>query len=153
TVKAGGILDGTGTVLGAVTVESGGVLSSGVDTPFSPAVTGILQTGNLTLDSGAHLDIVLAGPEPGVGGYDQVMVTGTVQLTGAVLDLELTSTNVSVPGIVEIIDNEGTAPVIGTFAGLPEGAIFSSAGGFVGKYFAISYHGGDGNDVVLESRP
>ena len=45
----------------------------------------------------------------------------------------------------EIINNQGTDPVAGTFAGLPEGA-FLTAGG---QTFKITYHGGDGNDVVL----
>jgi hypothetical protein len=44
-----------------------------------------------------------------------------------------------------IIDNRTATPVVGTFAGLPEGAIVTSNG----KSFAITYHGGDGNDVVL----
>src|ERR1051326_2950916 len=44
-----------------------------------------------------------------------------------------------------IIDNDGTDPVVGTFAGLPEGATFKA-----GSYtYWITYKGGDGNDVVL----
>ena len=45
----------------------------------------------------------------------------------------------------KIIDNDGTDPVSGTFAGLSEGAIFNVGG----TDFKISYVGGTGNDVVL----
>ena len=38
-----------------------------------------------------------------------------------------------------------TAPVSGTFAGLPEGSTVSSGG----TTWQISYAGGDGNDVTL----
>jgi hypothetical protein len=44
-----------------------------------------------------------------------------------------------------IIDNDGADPVLGTFAGLPEGTVF----GGDGLPFRISYVGGTGNDVVL----
>ena len=40
---------------------------------------------------------------------------------------------------------KSTAPIVGTFDGLPEGASLT-----IGNTpFTISYHGGDGNDVVL----
>ena len=39
--------------------------------------------------------------------------------------------------------------VIGTFDGLSEGATFVSGG----QAFTITYHGGDGNDVVLNVVP
>jgi hypothetical protein len=44
-----------------------------------------------------------------------------------------------------IVDNDGTDPVSGTFNGLPQGTtlLIGSAN------FQITYHGGDGNDVVL----
>jgi hypothetical protein len=44
-----------------------------------------------------------------------------------------------------LINNDGFDPVVGTFAGLPEGANLSLSG----QQFQISYTGGDGNDVVL----
>jgi hypothetical protein len=44
-----------------------------------------------------------------------------------------------------IIDNDGTDPVTGTFAGLPEGASVVGEGWL----FRISYTGGTGNDVTL----
>jgi hypothetical protein len=57
-----------------------------------------------------------------------------------------------------LISNDGTDPVTGTFAGLPEGALLSALGPEIEEsdivvasnvQFRISYKGGDGNDVVL----
>jgi hypothetical protein len=44
-----------------------------------------------------------------------------------------------------VLDNDGSDPIAGTFAGLPEGKTFAVGG----KYLKISYVGGTGNDVVL----
>ena len=51
--------------------------------------------------------------------------------------------------IIVLIDNDGTDPIVGEFAGLPEGSLVSF-GGFSGQ---ISYQGGDGNDLVLTYAP
>ena len=76
-------------------------------------------------------------------GYDQLNVTGTVNLGGATLQVNPLAT--SVGDTFTIIQNDGTDPVEGTFAGLAEGAWFT-----VGTaMFTITYKGGDGNDVVL----
>ena len=73
-------------------------------------------------------------------------VTGTVNLTGAKLNLSLLSAFHGHSGeTFEIINNDGFDPVTGHFAGLAEGAHVVAGG----KVFSISYHGGDGNDVVL----
>ena len=58
-----------------------------------------------------------------------------------------TTTFVPFNGKLTLIDNDGTDPVTGTFAGLPGGTFFGSGG----HAFRISYQGGTGNDVVLES--
>jgi hypothetical protein len=53
-----------------------------------------------------------------------------------------------------VVDNAGDGEVAGTFRGLPDGA---TATGRTpdGRpaWFRITYHGGDGNDVVLEALP
>ena len=73
-------------------------------------------------------------------------MTGTVHLAGAVLDLTLLGSLHAHKGAsFEIISNDGSDAIIGHFAGLAEGAHFAAGG----KEFSISYHGGDGNDVVL----
>jgi len=137
TVQNGGTLDGNGTT-GAVTVESGGTLAPG-DAP------GTITTGNLDLETGSALPIEIQGASAGVGGYDQVVVNGSVTLGGT---LSTTLLNGFIPAIgetFEIINNDGNDAVNGTFAGLSEGATFTQGG----ITYSISYAGGTGNDVVL----
>src|SRR5262249_14752103 len=74
TVQSGGVLDGTGTI-GALTVESGGTLAPGDD-------PGTITTGNLDLQAGSTLSTEVHGPSPGVNGFDQVVVNGSVTLGG-----------------------------------------------------------------------
>jgi hypothetical protein len=76
--------------------------------------------------------------------FDRVAVTGTVNLGGSTLTVNSLFAP-SVGDSFNIISNDGVNPVVGTFAGLPEGAVFP-AGGF---FFSISYVAGDGNDVTL----
>src|SRR5262249_1450636 len=133
-VKTGGTLAGNGTV-GAVQVQAGGTLNPG-DSP------GILNTGNVPWFSGSASTAELNGTTPGVG-YDQVNAVGTVRLGGAALNVTLGFTP-QVGDSFTLINNDGTDPVNGTFAGLAEGATF-----MVGTVtFQITYAGGTGNDVV-----
>jgi uncharacterized repeat protein (TIGR01451 family) len=46
-----------------------------------------------------------------------------------------------------LIDNDGSDTVMGTFEGLPQGGLVT----FNGVTLAVSYSGGDGNDVVLSA--
>jgi hypothetical protein len=135
TVNSGGTLGGTGTV-GAVTVNGGGTLGPGL----SP---GIINTGNLTLNSGSTLTIEINGTTVGTQ-YDQVTLAGTVSLGGATLNVVLGFTPTA-GQIFTIISNDDADPVSGTFAGLNEGAVFAVSG----QQFRISYLEGDGNDVTL----
>ncbi|MFL5330452.1 MAG: hypothetical protein ACJ8C4_16235, partial [Gemmataceae bacterium] len=50
--------------------------------------------------------------------------------------------------VFSLIRVDGANPVVGTFDGLPEGAVVT----FGGVPFTISYVGGDGNDVTLKAR-
>jgi hypothetical protein len=139
TVDAHATLAGTGTT-GSVTVLGHGILSP------NGAKAGILNTGNVVLAPHAQFLVQLGGASPGLHGYDQLDVAGTVSLAGAKLDLSLLGAVHGHSGeTFEIINNDGIDPVIGHFAGLREGAHLVAGG----KVFSISYHGGDGNDVVL----
>jgi fibronectin-binding autotransporter adhesin len=135
TVQSGGILGGHGTV-GTVSVQSGGTLAPG----NSP---GCLASGNVTLVSGANYNVDIAGATA-CTEYDQEVVTGTVDLGSATLNLNLTY--VPVAGAkFKIIDNDAADAIVGTFAGLTDGATVTANG----YNFTISYLGGDGNDVEL----
>jgi autotransporter-associated beta strand protein len=134
----GGRLLGTGQI-GALTATSG-VIAPGE----SP---GSLGTGNLTLGAGSTYEVEIAGSSSGSGSdvYDRLAVTGTVNVTGATL--AVASTTLLPPDhVFQIVSNDGSDPVQGTFAGLPEGATITTASG---ARFVISYHGLDGNDIVL----
>ena len=105
----------------------------------------VLHTKSLTLSAvippGEWGGGVLAAVGP--AGSSQIDVTGTVSLNGAPLGT-IPAGNPAVGQSFTIIKNDGTDPVIGTFAGLPEGAILNTF-----RRFRVSYVGGDGNDVVL----
>ncbi|QEL20278.1 FG-GAP-like repeat-containing protein [Limnoglobus roseus] len=111
----------------------------------------VTLNGNLTLDSNDTLAVELGGTTAGTQ-YDQLFVNGTVNLGGAALSVSqfaAFTVNPTVTQSFTIIDNDGTDAVTGIFAGLPEGTPITYAGGTV----YVSYHGGDGNDVVLYSTP
>jgi fibronectin-binding autotransporter adhesin len=93
---------------------------------------------------GAVFRVHLNGSSPG-SGYDQLSVNGAVILNGAALDVE-PGYDVP-PGMsFDVLVNFGSSAIGGTFAGLPEGAVFQAGG----QYFSISYKGGVGtNDVLL----
>ena len=74
-------------------------------------------------------------------------MTGAVSLGGATLNLQGSAIGVSPGTTFVIIDNDGSDPIVGTFAGLPQGTRIT--GGPGGLDYAISYPGGTGNDVVL----
>ena len=136
TVKSGGTLEGSGTT-GVVNVLSGGIVAPG----HSP---GCLNTGNLTLNGTYQVQI--GGTDP-CTGYDQIKVTGTVDVNGATPDITLYNNFVPVIGqSYTIINNDGTDPVTGLFAGLAEGGTITNQG----VTYSVTYKGGDGgNDVVL----
>jgi hypothetical protein len=143
----GGTLGGSGTISGSVTVASGATLAPGA--LGTGGSTAILNTGALSLSSGANFAFDLVNSTPGTG-YDQVNVTGTVNLGGSNLVLN-PGLGLSVGAKFYIIANDGSDAVSGTFSGLAQGASFTQ-----GLYlFTISYTddtGGSllgGNDVSL----
>jgi hypothetical protein len=132
-----GVLGGAGQV-GNATIQSGAALAPGNDSD-----TGILSTGDLTIANGGTLAIKLNGSTAGTG-YDQVAVSGDVDISNASITL--------VPGFTPtagssflILDNDGSDAITGSFSGWSEGTAHT----FNGRTFVISYAAGDGNDVVI----
>ena len=109
-------------------------------------VRGSAVVGSLALTFAATLQVSVTGTQPG-SGYGQVsaMSGGTVALGSAALSVSGLSP-LPLGSILTIIDNGGSAPVSGTFAGLPHGALVDTPAGVM----RVSYTGGDGNDVTLE---
>lgn len=135
-VQGTGALIGTGTV-GGIENLVGGTVSPGT----SP---GLLGSGNVTMSAGSMFKVDIFGTTAGTG-YDQLNVTGTVSLSGVALSLNVSnSTPIGTQFI--IIKNDGNDAVVGTFDSMAQGSSFIAPGG---QRFAISYNGGDGNDVVL----
>ena len=137
--------------------------SSSPSSPSSPlpgstlALAEPVQTRQLTVEPAGTLRATgtVEGPVDNSGTVDATNLTvrgAYTQRPGA----RLTATRMSVTGAVTlagtfapdpahgpgvIIDNQGTAQVSGTFDGLPEGAAVGT--------LRLTYHGGDGNYVVL----
>jgi hypothetical protein len=140
----GGTLGGTGTV---ASVGSSQLLPK----TLNPGENGpgILNARGVILDQYTTLVVELNGGAPGTG-YDQLNVTGGVNLASCSLKVSLGFTP-AVGSSFTIIKNDFTDQVLGTFQGLPEGALFETNG----IWFAVSYTGAvsgndvKGNDVVL----
>ena len=133
-----GHLGGVGTVGPLATASCNGCsIEPGLDN-----APGSLVTSNLDL-SGAVFRVELAGPTPGAS-HDQLDVRGAVNLSGASLAVSVTF----LPALgqsLTIINNDGFDSIVGTFNGMPEGALIA----LNGVTFQISYVGGEGNDVTL----
>lgn len=135
--QTGGTLAGIGSVLGinntAGTIQPGTGTTAG-----SFAVNGLTATPSTTFALSLH------GTSPGKT-HDTIGVTGTVNLGGAVFAPSIAGFKSAVGAAYTILSNDGTDPIVGTFAGLADNATF-----LIGtNQFRISYKGGTGNDVVI----
>src|SRR3546814_7505783 len=101
------------------------------------------STGTVPLAAGETRTVEIDGTAAGTE-YDQIAVTGSVDVTGATLATTFGFTSVAGDSFV-LIANDGADAVVGTFDGLGEGATFLSGG----RTYHISYAGNDGNDVTL----
>jgi len=140
--------------LGGGTLRAASVLDSGLNTDGNGGslifgtTTAILQSaGDVRLDENTNISIELNGTTPGTG-HDQLRVTGadrSVLLDNATLALTIgfTAALGSNVTLIELVDP--TSTLSGRFAGLDEDAVVKIGN----QSFAISYFGGDGNDVVL----
>jgi len=136
-VNNSAVLGGTGSISGAVNINNTARLAPG----GSP---GSLASGSVTYSAGTFFDIELNGTTPGTQ-HDQLVAVGSVALNGATLN----PTIGYIPTFGDaftIVNNDGNADHIGgTFAGLPEGKVFTSGA----NSLQITYRGGDGNDLTL----
>ena len=133
---AGATLGGSGTV--------GVLTANGIIIPGGSV--GILTSSNVTFAATGKLIVALTGPNPGLGGYDQLNVRGTTSLANATLTvIPAFTTPVAAGQQFVIVNNDAADAIIGTFSGLPEGAGITISG----FSFRLSYVGNTGNDVVL----
>jgi len=147
TVASGATIGGTGSV-GALTVLSGGFHNPG----NSP---GIQPTGNYTLDG--TLTIEITGNTPGLGGYDQVDTTGTVDIAGGTLVTSFTAGTYANGNLLFILLNDSNDVVTGTFNTFAQGATVTNYGGFDWQISYTADSTGNtflgGNDIALMAIP
>ncbi len=143
---------GAGELVGDVSLAGGAIrllatenAVAGTFAVPSGTITGSAATGSLALAAGSRRAVNVTGTAAG-SGYDQFIVgaTGDAAIDGAALTVTA-STAVDVGTVLTLVDNRGSAAVIGRFADLPEGAFVTTGA----NVFTISYVGGDGNDVTL----
>jgi autotransporter-associated beta strand protein len=152
TVSSGRLLVNGTQASSTVTLNGGTLGGNGTIGPLSAnigAVSPGTSAGRLTVNGNANLGFLstlyveLNGLASGTG-YDQLSVNGVVNLSGGTLAGSVGFLSTA-GNAFTIVLNDGTDSVQGTFAGLPQGAVFLLGG----TAFSISYTGGTGNDVVL----
>jgi hypothetical protein len=117
---------------GSVSFAGGVVVSPGV----------LMVAGGVVLSDSATFSVTLNGTDP--DGYSQVTASGPVNLGGSTLNLTLGFTP-DLDDAFTLLSSDG-GPILGTFAGLDEGAVFEHDG----LLFRITYQGGpEGHSVVL----
>jgi autotransporter-associated beta strand protein len=115
---AGGRLEGSGTIAGAITVGSASTIAPGL----GGSTLATLTTGSTSFAAGGNLVIDLNGSASPTA--DLLTTPGTVELGGT---LTVNSAiNCPVGGTYTIVSASGG--LSGTFAGLPQGARFTGAG-------------------------
>ncbi len=135
TVSSGAALRGDGTV-GALVATSGSTIGAAGD-----GDTGVFSTGSIDLRSGSTLDMELNGATAGTG-HDQLSVTGTVSLAGALaISLNFTPVN---GDLLFLLINDGNDGISGTFQGLANNSIFTLGD----QEFRISYFANSGTDQM-----
>jgi autotransporter-associated beta strand protein len=145
TVASTATLGGNGVMSGNVNVLAGGTIAPGNS-------IGILDTGNLSITGGLTSEIDMNSG--GAGAADLVEVNGTVTLLSAALNLSLTNLPTSANQVFEIVANDGSDAVTGTFAsitGLPSGYVATVDYAFTGTDSAGRV--GNGNDIAVTITP
>jgi hypothetical protein len=148
TLTANQVLNSSnGTIVGGGTVNTvagqafPGVTNYGELIPASPTGT-LTVAGAYSQPPGSQFDVQINGTAPGTQ-YTQLKLNGPISLAGR-LHIS-TGFQASAGNQFVIVQNNGSAPINGTFDGLPEGGLVVVGN----QVFKISYHGGAGNDVVL----
>ena len=141
--NSGTLLGGNGTITGAVSMASGTNLSPGATT--ASGSTAILRTGALTLSSGSNFTVDLNGTTAGTG-YDQVRVTGAVNITGSNIVVR-SDIGLSVGNKFFVLLNDGSDLISGTFA---QGTtVMVGNDRFLINYLDNGDAGALGNDISL----
>lgn len=133
----GGTLKGSGTI--GSNLVNAGIVAPGT----SP---GRLTTdGSFAQTAAGSLHVEIAGVNPTTPDFDQLQIDGAATLSGTLNVSLLGGFRPAVGDTFTIVNKTSAGAIVGTFNNLAEGNAFN-----VGTArFAITYHGGDGNDVAL----
>ena len=146
TVGSGGTLGGSGSIF-AINSTNSVTLNSGTLSPGQGGAGQLTINGNLNA-SNATLVLDVTGTTAG-SGYDQLVVKGSVDLTGAVVSINLGSFNPAGGDSFTLIDNDLTDAITGTVSinssSVAEGGIVTLGG----NDYRLSYAGATGNDLTL----
>ena len=132
-------------VVGGTLVVAGSLASSGVSVASGATLAGSGSLGNLALGSG-NLALVLSDATT----YDAFAVAGSLNLSGATLNLSVGTVNDGDTFTIFSVAGTDPAAVTGTFVNLPTSGSSLTIGN---RIFTINYAGGDGNDIVLTALP
>ena len=147
TVSSGATLGGSGSV-GALTVNSGAFVTPGISPGILTVNGDYTQAGQYTAE--------IAGTTAG-SQYDQIGVTGAVDISGGSLVTLFSGAGYSMGNLLYILLNDGTDAITGNYSGFSQGDVVASYGGFDWQisYFADStgntFTGG--NDIALMAIP
>lgn len=140
----GGALAGDGVVGGSVTI--GGLGTTGAY--LEPNYTHDQGTNSLTIEGALTLaaNSIYHVHYFGTGGNDTVDADGITIDASAQIELIPSDPRMSTVGkVFTLLNNTSDTPISGTFANMPDGAIFFQRG----NTLEVSYEGGDGNDLTL----
>ena len=132
-------VNGAGAVLGGDGAVGALIVTSGTVAPGNSGI-GSLDSLNFSLGAAGTTNFEIGSPTM----YDSLNVAGTVTLGGNLAAI-VGAGPFGFSDVFTVINNDGADAVIGTYAGISEGGLFSASG----YDFTVSYVGGDGNDVTL----
>ena len=121
-----------------------GILTAG----DGPTLTGTLAVGSLSFGATGAFNLGVTGTTAGTG-FDQITSAGSVNLTGAALNLSvLPGLPAAIGTVFDVLVNNSGSAITGTFTGAAEGATVANSG----VAFKVSYVGGaSGHDFTLTS--
>jgi hypothetical protein len=139
-IMNGGTLTGLG-IIANITSNSG-VITPSPDFLANPVLTAknVFSTSLTTFKFGIFKNLI-----PGIFVSSRLDVNGTVTINNSTLQMKGFTPKPPPNVPFNIINNDGTDAVVGTFNNLPEGSRFYQDG----SLYKISYVGGTGNDVTI----
>jgi autotransporter-associated beta strand protein len=165
TVNSGGTLGGTGTISRSVTVNSGGKLAPGNQSPLPRLGTLTINTStsSLTLLPGSNFEVDVDNTGGTVTAADQLVVgsgSTSVDISNANLQFVFVAPGtgpVTTPTPRVLVKNDSSNPITGSFAGLPRGGLMDSFEQLAGSVKFTIYYSYDeatssfvgGNDIAI----